>query len=66
MTSACLLQKGSKSKREKEEKGELDATAVFGVFRVRRLDFSLESWKIRPSTVFGTRRKAALLGDGNA
>ena len=40
--------------------------AVFGVFRVRRLDFSLESWEIRPSAVFGTRRKTALRGKGFA
>ena len=37
--------------------------AVFGVFRVRRLDFSLESWEIRPSEVVGARRKAALRGE---
>ena len=40
--------------------------AVFGVFRVRRLDFSLESWEIRPSAVVGTRREAALRGEDNA
>ena len=28
--------------------------------------FSLESWKIRPSAVFGTRRKAALRREGFA
>ena len=38
--------------------------AVFGVFRVRRLDLSLEIRTIRPSTVFGTRRKVALRGKG--
>ena len=27
---------------------------------MRRLDFSLESWEIRPSEVVGVRRKAAL------
>ena len=37
--------------------------AVFGVFRVRRLDFSLESWEIRPSEVVETRRKATLRGE---
>ena len=37
--------------------------AVFGVFRVRRLDFSLESWEIRPLEVVGARRKAALRGE---
>ena len=35
-------------------------------FRVRRLDFSLEYQAIRPSAVFGTRRKATLLGEAYA
>ena len=38
--------------------------AVFGVFRVRRLDFSLEIRAIRPSAVFETRRRVALRGKG--
>ena len=33
---------------------------------MRRLDFSLESWEIRPSEVVGARRKAALRGEANA
>ena len=33
---------------------------------MRRLDFSLESWEIRPSEVVGARRKAALRGETNA
>ena len=33
---------------------------------MRRLDFSLESWEIRPSEVAGARRKAALRGETNA
>ena len=32
----------------------------FEGFRVRECHFSLEYWAIRSSTVFGTRRKAAL------
>ena len=36
------------------------------VLRGRRTSFSLEYRAIRPSTVFGTRRKAALLGAGYA
>ena len=40
--------------------------AVFGVFKVRRLDFSLEIRTIRPLAVFGTRRKVALRGKGFA
>ena len=35
-------------------------------FRVRRSNFSLESWAIRPSVVFGTRRRTALHGGGFA
>ena len=35
-------------------------------FRERRTSFSLEIRAIRPSTVFGTRRKAALRGEGFA
>ena len=31
---------------------------------MRRLDLSLESWEIRPLEFFGTRRKAALRGEG--
>ena len=33
---------------------------------MRRLDFSLESWEIRPSTIVETRRKAAIRGGGFA
>ena len=32
---------------------------------MRRLDFSLKYQEIRPSTVFGTRSKAALRGEDN-
>ena len=35
-------------------------------FSVRRSDFSLKIQAIRPSVVFGTRRKAALRGEGFA
>ena len=38
----------------------------FEGFRVRRLDFSLIYREIRSSAVFGTRRKAALRGEGFA
>ena len=33
---------------------------------MRRLDFSIEIRAIRPSAVFGTRRRAALCGEGFA
>ena len=61
-----FFKKGPKSKRGEEEKGERDAVAVFEVFRVRRLDFSLEIRTIRPSAVFGTRRRNALRKEGFA
>ena len=35
----------------------------FEGFRVRMLDFSLKYREIRPSAVFGTRRKVALRGE---
>ena len=37
-----------------------------GGFRERRTSFSLESWEIRPSAIVGTRREAALRGEGFA
>ena len=40
--------------------------AEMEVFGVRRSDFSLKIRAIRPSAVFGTRRKAALHGEGFA
>ena len=36
------------------------------VFRERTSDFSLKYWAIRPSTIVGTRREAALRGEGFA
>ena len=59
-----FFKRGPKRKRGEEKKKKGDAVAVLGVFRVRRLDFSLDLWKIRPSAVFGTRRKTALRGEG--
>ena len=34
------------------------------IFSVRRSDFSLKIRAIRPSAVFGTRRRTALRGEG--
>ena len=53
------IQKGKKRELKKEE----DAEDGNGVFRMRRLDFSLKSWEIRLSEVVGARRKAALRGE---
>ena len=61
-----FFKRGPKRKRGEEEKKKEDAVAVFWVFRVRRLDFSLDLWKIRLLAVFGTRRKTALLKEGFA
>ena len=44
-------------------KEEEDAEDGNDVFRVRMLDFSLESWEIRPLEDVGARRKAALRGE---
>ena len=43
----------------KEGEG-LTGSSRFRFFRVKRLDFSLDFRQIRPSEVFGERRKAAL------
>ena len=53
------IQKGKKCELKQEE----DAEDGNDVFRMRMLDFSLESWEIRPSEVVGARRKAALRGE---
>ena len=51
-----------KRKRGEEEKG--DAGSHFQTFRERGSSFSLSFCAIRPLAVFGTRRKAALRGEG--
>ena len=57
-----------RQKRELKNQGEAVAgeTKKNGGFRERRTSFSLEIRAIRPSAVFGTRRKAALRGEGFA
>ena len=54
-----------RKKREMEERGK-DAVGDFVCFRERVSNFSLEICAIRSSTVFGTRRKAVLRGEGFA
>ena len=46
--------------------GENKPVSNFFCFSERTSTFSLESWKIRPSAVFGTRRETALRGEGFA
>ena len=54
-------------KTKKREKNVEKSTVAWNWrFRVRRLDFSLKYRTIRPSAVFGTRRKTALRGEGFA
>ena len=64
-----LICHNSKSQKREIKRGG-DAVAVGknenGGFRERVSYFSLEIWAIRPSTVFGTRRRTALRGEGFA
>ena len=60
----CLLQ--LKEAKKREWKGEIDPMAENGGFREKVSDFSLDLRQIRPSTVFGTRRRTALRGEGFA
>ena len=48
------------------EKEEIDPVALDLIFCERESSFSLEIRAIRPSAVFGTRRKAALRREGFA
>ena len=60
--SAHLLQLKDQKKREKpEERGN---GWLKWCFSERNYSFSLKYRAIRPSAVFGTRRKAALRGEG--
>ena len=45
---------------KKEENGRDFQCLRISDFRVRRLDFSLKYWEIRPLAVVGTRREADL------
>ena len=51
-------------KKEKNKSCRGDAGSHFQTFRERGSSFSLSFCAIRPSAVFGTRRKAALRGEG--
>ena len=60
----CLLQMLKEQKRGKEQR--IYSEVLKFVFSERESSFSLEICAIRPSTVFGTRREAALRGEGFA
>ena len=62
--SACLLQIKKGPQREMKE-GTCSSFTDF-VFRVRECNFSLSFRKIRPSEVFGARRKVVLRGEAYA
>ena len=55
-----------KNKRREREREETDSGYGFLSSSERESSFSLEIRAIRPSAVFGTKRKAALCGEGSA
>ena len=57
------LKMNQKKKREKQQEMQ-NRNGALG--RERRFDFSLKIQAIRPSAVFGTRRRTALRGEGYA
>ena len=59
---SSLSKRGKKGQNEREER-IFDAVAILWIFRVRISSFSLKYRAIRPSEVFGARRKAALRGE---
>ena len=64
-TKECYSVVSSINQREKLELGkEKGDPELKFIFSERESFFSLEIRAIRPSTVFGTRRKAALRGEG--
>ena len=56
------FKKGKKETWRERKKGEMQEVFRSHFFRERASCFSLEIREIRPSTAFGTRRKAALRG----
>ena len=62
---SSLSKRGQKSQNRRGER-IFDAVADFAIFRERISNFSLKYWAIRPSEVFGARRKAALRGEAYA
>ena len=59
------LSKGKRKRGEEGKRGNLQEVRYFG-FRERVCNFSLDLQEIRPSAVFGTRRRTALRGEGFA
>ena len=55
--SVVSLKKGPKEPKRERGKGFFDVVADFAIFRERIYDFSPKYWAIRPSEVFGARRK---------
>ena len=63
MTCLLPLSKGRKRGEEGKKRENLQEVRDFG-FRERECNFSLDLREIRPSAVFGTRRRTALRGEG--
>ena len=60
-----IVSSSSKAKREKNvREGECYTGSLDPIFRERVSSFSLSFCAIRPLAIFGTRRKAALRGEG--
>ena len=59
------LSKGKRKRGEEGRRRNLQEVRYFG-FRERVCNFSLDLLEIRPSVVFGTRRRTALRGEGFA
>ena len=57
------IEKGKENVQEKKKDFHSELRS-FG-FRERVCDFSLGFWAIRPSELFGTRRKVALRSEAN-
>ena len=62
---SSLSKRGQKIQNGRGER-IFDAVADFAIFRDRISNFSLKYWAIRPSEVFGARRKATLRGEAYA
>ena len=70
------MRKRKKSKKEGISKGKSKEKmwgtgnemqkVLFFIFSERESSFSLQSWEIRPSDFFETRREVVLLGEDNA
>ena len=67
MTKSCIVSSLSNKRNEKTwGRGKRSYSKLWISFNERESSFSLEIRAIRPSAVFGTRRRTALRGEGFA